>query len=326
MGTPGRGKQAGKGRDERRDARARRRTRRSRCHRAGIDSGEMAIDFLPRRSHQLIAHHQSPRLSSRLVRSVRLPVRPCPIPVIPVHRRPSPRPAFRASARPVLSSCRLVVLSSRSLIVFLSSSRRGLPYSWRRINSSEGRQRRRRRGFLCAVFFSSLSFVMPSGSPRRGRHLIVSVPVVAVSTGPPPYHLIRLISIAPIAQPHHRGRSSSLKQATTSRYPSHHGGFSGSSSHPIPVMKRLARASRHEASRPPSRTIWPRGINKQAGSGEAGKQANTKTGTNEPGRKTGSRGGARTERTQQDNGTETERERTASKAEATRTCGNHEQE
>lgn len=81
------------------------------------------------------------------------------------------------SFRPV----HIVISSSRlALLPFLSSSRRGLPHSWRRIGGGDGRQRRWRRGFsLRAVFLSSLSFALSSGSHHRGDlderdHFIIS--------------------------------------------------------------------------------------------------------------------------------------------------------
>lgn len=111
--------------------------------RARTNSGRQ-FGSLTRRSHQLIAHHQSPRLSSRFV----VP------PGSPFHRRPSSFIASSGLSAPrLVPSCRPVVLSSypschfARLSLFLSSSRRGLSNSWRRIGSGGSRQRRRRRGF-----------------------------------------------------------------------------------------------------------------------------------------------------------------------------------
>lgn len=95
----------------------RRETRRARCHLAGIDSGEVAIDFLPRRSHQLIATPITPpRLPPRSVApglSFR-PGSPCVCSFIVLSLR---------SVHLVIPSSRLILLS------FLSSSRRSLPHS-----------------------------------------------------------------------------------------------------------------------------------------------------------------------------------------------------
>lgn len=83
--------------------------------------------------------------------------------------------------------------------------------------------------------------------------LIVSAPVVAASTMVP-CHLIRLIHlvrpIAPVHQIVDGMGPASLKQTTTSRRPSHHGGSPGSSSHPF-----ISFHSRHGASRLSSRWL-----------------------------------------------------------------------
>lgn len=108
--------------------------------------------------------------------------------------------------------------------------------------------------FLCAVFLSSLSFAMSSGSPRRGRRLIVFVQrrggldgFLTISSG-------SSISLAQSPQSHHGWRRVSVilfKQATRLWHPSHHGASHlGSSSHPI-----ISSHPHHEASRLSSRPM-----------------------------------------------------------------------
>ena len=202
-----------------------------------MDTGEAAIDFLPRRSHQLIATPITPRLPPRSV--------------VPVCRFAwAPR-----SISPLSLSClgsflfyrfvrfvRFISSSHLALLPFLSLSRRCLPHSWRRIGGGDGRQRRWRRGFsLRAVFLSSLSFALSSGSHHRGGldgrdRLIVSSS----------HHLICPANLTRPPLPHHliterrRWRLSSFKQATTawrsprliiSSHPRHGASRPGVSSH-----------------------------------------------------------------------------------------------
>lgn len=203
-----------------------------------MDTGEAAIDFLPRRSHQLIATPITPRLPPRSV--------------VPVCRFAwAPR-----SISPLSLSClgsflfyrfvrfvRFISSSHLALLPFLSLSRRCLPHSWRRIGGGDGRQRRWRRGFsLRAVFLSSLSFALSSGSHHRGgldgrdRLIVSSSHHLIISS-------VRLISLVPRC-PIISSRSGGVGACHLSSKQRQHGGLLGSSSHPIPVMGRLARASR----------------------------------------------------------------------------------
>ena len=126
-----------------------------------------------------------------------------------------------------------------------------------------------------------------------------------------PHHLILLISLAQSPQSHHGWRRVSVilfKQATRLWHPSHHGASRlGSSSHPIPIMKRLASSSRpmrlanHLERIPPPRINEGRVMTKQANEHER---------TGRPGRETGSKTGrGRNEHnktTERENGTRTD--------------------
>lgn len=244
MRTPGEmSKQAGWRHGTRRKTRREtgREARRARRRpRARIDIGKMAIYFIMRRSHQLIAHHPSPRLSSRLVRPARLPVPSSSIIVYRLVRLigASARPACRpGSVRSVWSPGRPVRLP-----FFYHPPVKTCPIHGSGL-AAESRQRGWRRGFLCAVFPSSLSFVMSSGSPRRGGASSDRFRPPSWRPRRVPHHLIRLISLAPSPSLIMKGegvRYFFFKQATRLWHPSHHGASRlGSSSHPIPIMKRL---------------------------------------------------------------------------------------
>lgn len=97
-----------------------------------------------------------------------------------------------------------------------------------------------------------------------------------------------------------------FKQATWLWHPSHHGASHlGSSSHPIPLMKRLVSASR-----PSSRTKYPGASTMERG---RTKQANEHEKPEKPERETGSKTGRGRNEHNKTTGRETERERTASK-------------
>lgn len=150
----------------------------------------MAIGFPMRRSHQLIATPIAPLAAPvcrpRLVVSLGSP---CVCSFLVLSLR---------SFHLVIPSSRLILLS------FLSSSRRCLPHSWRRIGSW-GRQLGWRRAFLDAPFSSA--------HYRSPRHQVLIIGGAApdrcgfdgaVSTVPS-HHLIRLVSLVPIATSSHHG-------------------------------------------------------------------------------------------------------------------------
>lgn len=153
-----------------------------------MDTGEAAIDFLPRRSHQLIATPITPRLPPRSV----VPV--CRFAWAP---RASARFSFYRSARSI-SSSRLALVS------FLSLSRRVLPQFMAAKGATMGGGGVR-SFFSCAVFLSSLSFASSLGSPRRGVGSF-PFPTVAASAWVP-HHLIRSVHLirphCPIISSHH---------------------------------------------------------------------------------------------------------------------------
>lgn len=123
----------------------------------------MAIGSITRHSHQLIAHHPSPRLSSRFVVPPGSP--PC---------RPVPSSSLVSLYRPAwfVSSCRPII---RFACRFLSSSRRGLSHSWRRIGSGG-----RATGMVDGLFmrrFTQLIIVRPViRFSSSGRRMIVVGP------------------------------------------------------------------------------------------------------------------------------------------------------
>ena len=279
--------------------------------------------FLPRRSHQLIATPITPRLPPRSVApglSFRLGS-PFHLPawLIGVSARFLFYRFVRFSSRPL-------VISSCSLVVSIA-----IPSGLAPIHDGEGS--RQLEVAACGLFFSLV---------RRFPQLIIIRPVIgSSSTGrliapSPPWglgvgssrHLIRSVHLTrrpncPISPSNGRRRGSVRRLSSKQR---RHGGFLGSSSHPI-----ISSHPRHEASRPPSRLMRlgrasrPHIPGHQRGRGGRSKQANTQNRDEKPGSKTG----RRTERGRQDNGKRKNGTRTmASKAGegATRTCGNHAQE
>ena len=275
----------------------------------------MAIGSLTRHSHQLIAHHQSPRSSSRFV--------------VPPGS-PSCRPAWLigASARSVQSSCRPVVLFAfRFSIVLPFPPVKTCPIHGGGLAAKIGNEGR------------GGAFSM-----RRFPQLIIVRPVIRFSSSgaasdrfrPPslwfrlvPHHLIRLIHltrpIAPVpswmakgvryfVQASNGAMASIPSWSISSRLiisSHHHHGASRPSSR----LMRLGRASR---------TIYPG--HQQGVSDGRSKQTNKKTGTGKRDEKTGNMTGRWQNEHNKTTEKETERERAASKAEATRICGNHEQE
>lgn len=200
---------------------------------ARTDTGEVAIDFLPRRSHQLIATPITPRLPPRsVVPACRFAWALCSISPLDLSCLGSFLFYRFVPAHLVLS------LSRPALLPCLSLSRLA-PSMAAKGAGKRGRQ----RGFsLRAVFLSSLSFVLSSGSHHRGGldgrdHLIISSSHPSGSSYSSPLsHLIT---------ERRRWCLSSFKQATTAWRPSPRFIISSHhlipSSHPIPVMERLAR-------------------------------------------------------------------------------------
>lgn len=190
----------------------------------------MAIGFPMRRSHQLIATPIAPLAAPvcrpRLVVSLGSPC-VCSFLVLS------------------LRSFHLVISPSRlALLPFLSSSRRCLPHSWRRIGSW-GRQLVWRRDFLYAPF-SSAHYRSPRhqvliiGGGGGARSLWVRRGGLdgALSSSHP----------ARLTRPHCHiisSRSGGVGVCRLSSKQRRHGGSSAHhlipSSHPIPVMERLAR-------------------------------------------------------------------------------------
>ena len=255
----------------------------------------MAIGFPMRRSHQLIATPIAPLAAPvcrpRLVVSLGSP---CVCSFLVLSLR---------SVHLVIPSSRLILLS------FLSSSRRCLPHSWRRIGSW-GRQLGWRRDFLYAPFSSA--------DYRSPRHQVLIIgggrrPIVVGSTGRSRRCPLIISSGSSHSSPlphliteRRRWCLSYFKQATTTWR------SLGSSSHPI-----ISSHPRHGASCPPFRLMASRRASRphipghQRGRGGRSKQANTQNRDEKP----GSRSGRRTKRERKYNGdgTMAAQERQASK-------------
>lgn len=228
-----------------------------------MDTVEVAIDFLPRRSHQLIATPITPRLPPRSV-----------VPACRFARAPrsSARFSFYRSARFISSSRHLVLLSCR----FYRHPVVDCP-----IHGGEGSGNGR---WQRAVFFSRAPF--PPAHYHSPRHQALPIgiasdrPVPAVGLGigsssSHPLGLSHSFSLVP-SLPHliterRRWCLSSFKQATTAWR------SLGSSSHLI-----ISSHPRHGASRPSSRLMRLVGrLALYTGSstsrrGERSKQTNTK--------------------------------------------------
>lgn len=261
-----------------------------------MDTGEAAIDFLPRRSHKLLATPITPRLSPRSV----VPV--CRFAWAP---RASARFSFYRSARSI-SSSRLALVS------FLSLSRLVLSQFMAAKGATMGGGGVRSFFFSCAVFLSSLSFASSLGSPRRGVGSF-PFPTVAASAWVP-HHLIRSVHLirphCPIISSHHGTEAlvSVVFQA------SNDGMAVSSDHHLIPSSSwSVSPVISSHASRRASRPHIP---GHQRGRDEGrSKQTNTQerggTGT----RNRGARRGEEQKRERQYNGdgTRTEQERQASK-------------
>lgn len=200
---------------------------------ARIDSGVVAISFFMRRSHQLIHIIRRPVFSSRL--SFRSAPRSLAPPGSPV-----PRPVLRPVATPRFSSRHLVISSSHPVISFayrfLSSYRIGLvPFTaakrrrwWRATGTEAG-------GFFFVRRFPQLIIVRPviRFSPSGTASDRCGLDGCGLDDGPSSSHPVHLTH-SPLPSSHHGtrgglGRPSSVKQATASWHPSHHGGPGSSS-------------------------------------------------------------------------------------------------
>lgn len=252
-----------------------------------MDTGEAAIDFLPRRSHQLIATPITPRLPPRSV-----------VPACRFARAPrsSARFSFYRSARFISSSRHLVLLSCR----FYRHPVVDCP-----IHGGEGSGNGR---WQRAVFFSRAPF--PPAHYHSPRHQALPigiasdrpVPAVGLGIGSSSSHPLGLSHSSPHCPI--SSRSGGVGVCRLSSKQRRHGGPSAhhliSSSHPIPVMERLASASRLMRLGRASRPHIP---GHQRGRDENKTSKRTrKAGAGKRDEKPGSKTGRRTKRTQQDNG------------------------
>lgn len=287
MRTPGEiSKQAGWRHGTRRKTRREtgREARRARRRpRARIDTGKMAICFIMRRSHQLIAHHPSPRLSSRPSS------RPAPRSIV-IHRRPSPRPAYRClgSSRPVvLSSCSLVAFYHRPVVAYPIH---GSGSAAKGVGSGDGGRAFSMRRFPQLIIvrpiirFSSSGaasdrFRPPSWRPRRVPHHLIRLIHLTRPIAPVPSWMAE--GVRYFVQASNEAMASIPSRSISSRliissHPHHEASRPGVSSH---------------ASRPSSRTIH-QGHQRWNGKDEASKRTRK---TGKAGTRNGEQNGARAE-------------------------------